>query len=375
LKILQVSPFFYPFVGGQERYVRSLGRSLVKLGHDVVVLTSNFPKGRRHEVVDGMDVYRFSMISKPLGNPIAPNVFFNAVKWGNKFDVVHVHNEHSFLSNICVLAKACCNSPLIVSCHGQLEFNQPMKDLIVRAYDKTFGALVFNHADRIITISEADKRYVASLGISVDKINVIPNGIELSEDRAIEGNPRGFDFEGKQVVLFVGPIIRRKGPHILIQAIPKIVEDFENLVFLFVGGGTFKPEAQRLAKKLGVEDYTYFTGFISDHEVAYAYQQSDIVALPSFSEALSYSILDAFAFSKPVVSTSTPCITEYLNDSVLLVPLGDVEALASAIELLLTNNKLAKELGEKGRRLVETRFIWDFVVEEILEVYHEVARK
>jgi len=373
MKILQVSPYFYPFIGGQERCVQSLGRALVKLGHEVVVFTSNFPKGKKYEVIDGIKVYRFDMLSKPLGNPIIPGMLSSLIKKCGEFDVIHVHNEHSFASNICALVKTYFKMPLIVSCHGQLKFDSSFKDLIERIYSKTVGSLVFKKADRIIALSNLDKEYVSSLGIQPDKISVIPNGVDLSRYH----NPmplklRDFDFEGKRVVLFVGPIIRRKGPHILIQAIPKIVKDFPDVVFLFVGEGNFKEEAEKLASILHVEKWTHFTGRISDLKLAQAYRRSDFFVLPSFSEGVPYSILDAYVFSKPVVSTLTPCIAEYLVNNALLIPTGDVDALASAIRLLLTDEKLAKKLSENGRRLVEMRFNWDVVVKRILQVYNEV---
>jgi len=371
MKILQVSPHFYPFIGGQERYVQCLGRALVKLGHEVVVFTSNFPKGKKYEFIDGVEVYRFDMLFKLLGNPITPGMFSPLIKKCGEFDVIHVHNEHSFASNLCALVKTYFKMPLIVSCHGQLIFDSPFKDLIERIYSKTLGAQVFKKADRIIAISNLDKEYVSSLGISPDKISVVPNGVDLSEyHNPMPVRMRGF--EGKRVVLFVGPIIRRKGPQILIQAVPKIVKDFPDVVFVFVGEGNFKEEAEKLARTLRVEKWTHFTGRISDLKLAQVYQRSDIFALPSFSEALSYSILDAYVFSKPVVSTLTPCITEYLVDNALLVPTGDVDALASAIKLLLTDENLARKLGENGRRLVEMRFAWDVVVKRILQVYNEV---
>jgi len=373
MKILQVSPDFYPFIGGQERYVQCLGRALVKLGHEVVVFTSNFPRGKKHEVIDGIKVYRFDMLSRPLGNPITPGIVSALIKKCGEFDVIHVHNEHSFASNICVLVKNYFKMSLIVSCHGQLRFDNPFKNLIERIYSKTLGVMVFKKADRIIAISSLDKEYISSLGISPDKISVIPNGVDLSKyPNPMHLRPRDFDFVGKHVVLFVGPIIRRKGPHILIQAIPKIVKDFLDVVFLFVGEGNFREEAERLARRLHLEKWIHFTGRISDLKLAHAYQRSDIFVLPSFSEALSYSILDACVFSKPVVSTLTPCVAEYLVNNALLVPPGDVDALTSAIKLLLTDEKLAKKLGENGRRLVEARFTWDAVVKRILQVYNEV---
>ena len=74
MRILQVSPYFHPYVGGQERYVGNLARALVNRGHVVEVLTSNFPKRKECEVIDGIQIRRFNFLWKPLNNPISPSL-------------------------------------------------------------------------------------------------------------------------------------------------------------------------------------------------------------------------------------------------------------------------------------------------------------
>jgi 1,4-alpha-glucan branching enzyme len=372
MRILQVSPYFHPYVGGQERYVRNLARALVNRGHAVEVFTSNFPKWKEHELVDGVEVRRFDVISRPLNNPISSTLFVHLLRHCKRFDIVHAHNEHAAPSLYCALAKSYGNFPLIVTCHGRLRFDHFAKDLIERVYSKTLGARLLKKADKVITLSNSDKKYLLSLGVPLEKLSVIPNGVDLSEyDFQHNDLPKEIIFGGKRLVLFVGPILERKGPQLLIQAIPLIIEEHPDTVFVFVGGGNFKEEAEKLSRKLHVEKYAYFTGYVPEGQLRCLYQHSNIFVLPSFSEGFPYAVLDAMAFSKPVVSTILPCLKEYLSESALLVPPGDFKTLADAVISLLDDRKLAKELGARGRRLIETRFNWDVVVRKVLDVYAE----
>jgi len=373
MRILQVSPYFHPYVGGQERYVRSLARALVDRGHHVEVLTSNFPRGEKCEVIDGIRVRRFDILCRPLNNPVCRMLPFHMTKCYEDFDVVHIHNEHAATSLYYTILRSHRKIPLVATCHGQLKFDNFAKDLTERVYNRIVGSRVLRKADKVIALSNSDKKYLISLGVPLEEISVIPNGVDLAKyNFQQDDRPKSLLFDGKQVVLFVGPLLKRKGPQILVRAIPLIIRGHSDVVFVFVGKGNFKEETKKLAKRLDVKQYTYFTGYLSDGQLDYLYRRSDVFVLPSISEGLPYTVLDALAFSKPIVSTSLPSLKEYLGTSALLVPPRDFEALAHAVTSLLDDEGLCRALGVKGHRLVETYFRWDVVVEKVLDVYHEV---
>jgi glycosyltransferase involved in cell wall biosynthesis len=373
MKILQVAPYFYPYIGGQERYVKSLAKMLVRRGNEVEVLTSKFLGGKRCEVIEGARVRRFNFFCRPLNNPISLSPLFYLTRHCRDFDIIHCHNEHALLSQYCAFVRSYLEVPLIVTCHGQLRFDHFAKDFAEHAYNKTLGRKLLTRADRVVTISGSDREYVCSLGVPEEKAEVIPNGVDLTEFTLQNnfGQGHGTIFEGKHIVLFVGPLIRRKGPHVLIKAIPAIVKKWPNVIFVLVGEGSSKEEALKLVRELKVEKNTCFTGRVSERRMYDLYRRCDMFVLPSFSEALPYTILDAFVFSKPAISTLIPCVRDHLKGSALLIPPGNSEALANAVIRLLEDKKLAKELGMKGRHLVETKFRWDLVVDMYLKVYNE----
>mgnify|MGYP000144326075 CR=1 FL=1 len=138
MKILQFVPYFLPYPGGQERYVYNLSKYLVKMGHEVHVITSNFPKSKKFEEIDGITVERYTLIARPLRNPIVPK-FLLVPKRFKDFDIIHIHNEHAFSSMVAAYAKRNGDFPLVLTNHGQLKFGNYLADTIERAYMKTFG--------------------------------------------------------------------------------------------------------------------------------------------------------------------------------------------------------------------------------------------
>jgi len=180
LKVIQLAPYFVPYRGGQELYVLRLSRWLEKMGHEVEVVTSNFPPTKDSEEVQGITVRRLRCIGRILRNPLTPG-FLALGKYLNDCDVVHAHNEHSSASICAAFLRLSKEIPLVLTCHGQLRFNEPVSDSLERIYTKTFGREVFRLADGIIALTPSDKEYIASLGVDSEKIRVIPNAVDLSE--------------------------------------------------------------------------------------------------------------------------------------------------------------------------------------------------
>jgi len=150
------------------------------------------------------------------------------------------------------------------------------------------------------------------------------------------------------------------------------VKEHRDVRFVFTGDGDFKEKAFEIANHLNVEDFVCFTGRLTEEELYQAYQLSELVVLPSVSEGVPTSILEAFAFFKPVISTKIPGVQDYFGEVAHLVNPRSVGELSSAIITLLDDGKLAKRIGEMGRELVEKYFTWDVVAAKILEVYYNV---
>jgi glycosyltransferase involved in cell wall biosynthesis len=373
MRILQVSPYFSPYLGGQERHVWDLARSLVDLGHDVEIVSSNFPKSVESETLDGVTVRRFRTMSRLLNNPICPGLFPFLLKHLGDFDVIHAHNEHASSSLFCALLRTGRKFPFVLTHHGQLKFGSPSKDMVERAYSRSLGSRILRNADRVIALSNSEMMYLHSRGVPVDRIRVIPNGVDLSRYDVRIDLPEPDNLAGRRRVLFVGPLITRKGIHVLARAIPSIIEKHSEIVFVFVGEGEARKETEAICRSLHVESHVWFAGRVSDEQLLQLYRRSEVFVLPSFSEGLPYSIIDAMAYSKPVVSTKIPSITESLKGTALLVSPGNHKELAQAISTLLNDEGLASEMGERGRALVESTYQLQRSVQATLDLYSEVV--
>jgi len=381
MRILQVAPYFIPYPGGQERYVYNLSKYLVKMGHEVHVITSNYPKTKSFEEIDGITIERHKVFARILRNPITPG-FLKIRGMIRNFDIVHMHNEHSFSAMITAYQKKRYDFPLILTNHGQLRFGNFFSDAFEKIYSQSVGKNIFRAASRIVALSSSDAEYISSLGIESKKISILPNAIDSSEFVPYS-NLDNIDFlkrynvEGKRIVLFVGQIIQRKGIEYLLKSAKYVMElsHENNIVFFVIGKGGFLEKAKNIVKNLNISELIVFTGKIPFGELVEAYKSADVFVLPSLSEGLPTTILEAMYFGLPVIATDIPGVRDHFRNRALLVPPKNEYKLAEAIIKLLKDEELAKRLSTNGKELVKSKYTWDIVSKKYEDLYKETVRK
>jgi glycosyltransferase involved in cell wall biosynthesis len=374
MHILQVTPYFPPYPGGQERFVYALSRELVRKGHRVTVLTSNFPKGDAEEVVEGIRIFRFPCLARPLRNPITPQMVWTR-KIPDDIDLIHAHNEHSFASNIAPWINRRINKPLVITCHGTLVFDSRLADSIRWIYSRTVGKAMFRFADRITVATPSEKRRIISeYGIRADRIDLVPVGIDLqlwdAAALAQKSTERpNFDFSGKKIILVATQLIKRKGIQYLIKAMPAIVSREPNVILAIAGSGSDENYLRELVAELRLEPHVDFIGQLEMAGLAAVYQRADVFVLPSLGEGQPTCIMEAWAYSKAVVATRIEGVVDYFDGAAMLVPPADPASLADAVVRLLNDRRLAAEIGARGRHLVESSFTWEQVGGRMLATY------
>lgn len=376
MKILQIAPYFYPYTGGQEKFVYNLSKYLIKMGHEVDVVTSNFPTGIKREVVDKIPVIRHNCLIRPLRNPITPGML--QIKSDiSDYDVIHSHNEHSFSSMVASYYKIRTGLPLVLTCHGQLKFGNMLADKFELLYSTIFGKRIFHTSDRIIVLSKSDKNYITSFGVKENKITELPNAIDAERLLSLSNSvdqlnttdsfSKKYHLDGKRIILFIGPVIQRKGVEYLIRSIPKVVDALgNNILFVIVGCGDYLDRAKELTRQMNVDNHVLFTGIISDFELIQFYKAADMYVLPSLSEGLPTSILEAMFFEVPVVATDIPGINDHFKDSALLVKPADENELSNGI--ISSINGLNGQ-SQNSRAFVMKNYSWDIIVKEYEKTY------
>jgi glycosyltransferase involved in cell wall biosynthesis len=178
-----------------------------------------------------------------------------------------------------------------------------------------------------------------------------------------------------QIVGTVGSLYPVKGHRFLIAAVPAIVEACPKARFLLIGRGDEENRLKDQVKSLGVERHVSFLGLRQD--ISKLLSIMDIFVLPSLSEGLSVATLEAMASALPVVATRVGGNPELIvnEETGMLVPSQDSEALAKAVSALLRDGTRARLFGQSGRARVEQRFHMDMMVNEYRNLYEECLRR
>lgn len=372
MKILQISPYFIPYLGGQEKYVYNLSKELVNNGHEVHVLTSNFPKSKKYEVMDGINVHRKSVNARILRNPISIG-FFEFPKIVGNFDIVHMHNEYGFSSMIPALYKNKKKFPLILTNHiGTLKFENYFKDLFSHFYLNTIGKRILKRSDIITVLSESHKNHLSSINPEFSKkILISKNAIDINLFKKMKNVKKSND--GFTHLLYVGQLIKRKGLKWLIEAIGIISTERDDFKLSIVGDGEDKVYFQNIVKKLNLNNYIEFKGRIdSIHEIVNLYENADIFILPSLAEGLPTVIIEAMYFDIPVIATDIPGIKDNFEGYIHLVPVKDSKAISKMIIKLDNIIKSESSNLPLTHDFIINNYSWTSVAKEYEKMYLEI---
>jgi glycosyltransferase involved in cell wall biosynthesis len=170
-------------------------------------------------------------------------------------------------------------------------------------------------------------------------------------------------------VASVGRLEDQKGVERLLDAAASVVERCPQVKIAIVGEGSLRPSLEESVERLGLVDHVTFTGWLSSIGAVMA--AIDVMAIPSRWEAFGIVNLEAMAAETPIVGFAVEGIPEVVEDEVtgLLVPSGDIDALAEALVLLADDPLLREQLGLAGRRRLEAEFLPEKMVVQHVELY------
>lgn len=177
----------------------------------------------------------------------------------------------------------------------------------------------------------------------------------------------------KEIILFVGGNMQRKGLQVLIEAAPLVVRRRPNVKFYIVGRDNNMSSMQKLCRYWGVEDRFVFFGWLPNEEVRHLYLEASVFAMPSLSEAFGVALLEAMASGVPVVATRVGGIPEIIEHGIngLLVEPNNSTELAEAILRVLEDVNMASMLGQQGR-ITAQRFGMEQMIGCTYRVYESV---
>ena len=251
--------------------------------------------------------------------------------------------------------------PVIVSVRGSDLHDYPFRSKSRMNATRS----VLRAADAVVTTSQALKQQALDLEKGIVSIQVIYNGVDVSEFRR-RNMPAGAKEKiglasNTVVITTVGRCEREKGVFDLLRAFRQVVVGRSDVVLLFVGGGKDLERIRREALLSGVQEHVRFLGSVPHHSVRGVLEATDIFAFPSHGEGMPNALLEAMAIGLPCIATRVGGIPEVLEDEVtgLLVTPGDINALTVAMRRCLAAPEWATEMGREARKKVKHKMSWE----------------
>ncbi len=353
-------------IGGMEIYCYALKDLLEKRGYQV-----RFFGGKGNLKEHNLIHFIFSFFSF--------RYYFKIKREMKDFepDIIHAFSFFGNISASFLFAARKYRIPVIVTPPGFYPYALPrltpgkiyriitmLKVLLYREIVKRYVD-VFTCLSKIFADFLRDK-----VGIENNKIKFVPLYTEWGN--TTEG--KGYNTKD---ILYVGRLSKGKGIEYLIQAIPRISKKFPETKLHIVGEGDMERNLKDLANKLGIEDKAIFHGYVPHENLAKVYKEAAVFVLPSIlRENLPLAIIEAMSKAIPVITTNFGGQAEIIQDGIngLLVKPGDPADLAEKISTILDNPELAREMGRRGRKIVEENHTPEQHLRRLTEVYESAVR-
>ena len=286
----------------------------------------------------------------------------------------------AWTGNVALWFKKIFGWPLIIFAHG----GEILK-IKTGSSGKSLQAL--QKADRLLANSHYCRKLLKEIGIESSKIQIVYRGINIENfyplsEKKIQTFKKNLSLNTERIILTVANLNRMKGQDMVIKAIPLILREIPDLIYLIVGHGRDEAYIRDVVKQVGVEKHVrFFTDVLSKSEVNELYNISDVFVMPSRTiaeqgqvEGFGIAYLEANACGKPVIGGKGGGVPDAVLDGQtgLLVDSEDIDALAKAIIKLFKDKRLAAKLGEQGRQRVINRFSVKHMCRNVENICHEL---
>jgi glycosyltransferase involved in cell wall biosynthesis len=368
LRILQI--YYEPRISGQTTHVLSLARFLDKDRYQItVVLPTHLQHCEPAFLQTGAKVVLLPL--RKLFWPLSAVIALIRLIREGKMDVVHIHSQEMGLTA----------RPLTWLAGARNIFYTPQTIDIrqIRWYWLyTFSERILAHITKVvISVNDLDGLRMLRWGIPAKKITTIPNGIDIEAvslkiDRHQLCSTLGIE-EGKPLVMQVGRLSAQKNPLDFIEGAELVLRELPEVQFILVGEGPLEKEVMAHVRALRLESKVHLTGW--QPEAARLMAEADVVTLTSLWEGTPYSLLEAMANYKPVVTTSVNGCVEIVEEGVtgFLVPPKNPVAWAERVITLLRNPALAAAFGQQGRQRMQEKFTIQKMIHQIDTLYSKMA--
>ena len=384
MKILMLTWEYPPrVVGGISKVVYDLSHKMVKEGNEVTVVTyRDGDNVKYYENDKGVEVYRVDNYM------IRPNNFidwimqlnFNMITKTNeiinkngKFDVIHAHDWLVAYSAKSI--KESYNIPLISTIHAtESGRNSGIHDETQRYINDSEWMLTYESSEVIVNSNYMKNEVQRLFGLPYDKINVIPNGVNLQLFSNVNIDydfRRQYAMDNEKIILYVGRLVYEKGIQNLIAAMPKVLDRYHDSKLIICGRGGMIDELREQVKYLGIENKVDFAGYCDSKKMQKMYKCADVAVFPSTYEPFGIVAIESMLSGTPTIVSDVGGLNEIIEHGVTGMKsyAGNANSIADSVLSLLFDPKLCANISQNAIKKVKENYNWSKITDSTYYVY------
>jgi glycosyltransferase involved in cell wall biosynthesis len=396
--------YWYPESATDMRaiYVHDINRHLVQRGHRVCVVAPAAAGVPLKAELDGVQIRRFPLalpddlaygkvaqskigaLDKLVRMQVMARYLWRQYQAllecakETRFDVVHGHWAIP-TGPALVRGSRKLGVPSVVTMHGGDVYVNKAEgyNFPTKWYVKPILRWTLTHASALTAISDDCIQHALRAGATMDKIHLIMNGADLarfSPSSQPFGTERPY---GPKMVFACRQLFPRKGIRFLIQAVAALRPKHPEIRLIIAGDGFERPELEALADTLKIRDITTFLGWVANRDLPQYFRSCAVSVIPSLEEGFGIPAAEAMGCEAPVVASDAGGLPEVVEDGVtgFVVPKGNAEALAEAIDKLLSDPAMRERMGKAGRQRAVARFDWMRAAERFEGLYQQLLTR
>jgi len=369
MKVLAVSHYVLPHVGGIEVLVDQLGRQLVRAGHEVTVVSSRLgaPARETRDGVRFMRVPAWNVLERRLHVPypiFAPSLLSTLWREVRAAEVVHIHGL-LYLTSWCALLWAWwCRKPVVVTEHvGFVHYQSPWLNWVQRLALAIAAPVFLRAADAVIALNPRVHQWLAGQTPYPERLHFVPNGIDTDRFRPAAGAERELARQrlglvsARPVALFVGRFVQKKRIDLLLDAADGSFE------LLLCGPGELPPGPRSVA--------LHVVGNVPHDRMPEVYRAADVFVIPSHGEGFPVAVMEAMASGLPVVAVRDPTYDRYVSDREVIQTDATAERIRAALTRLLSDAEDRRQRAEAARQRALSDFSLASCTARHVVLYHE----
>ncbi|MCL4531124.1 MAG: glycosyltransferase family 4 protein [Chloroflexi bacterium] len=376
MKILLLNSEYPPIGGGAGNASANIARLLVKMGNEVLLLTSHFDDFARDEICDGVRIVRVSALRRKMDRSSALEqisfIFaasFRTLGLARQFKPDVTLAFFGLPSGAAALfIKWFYRIPYVVSLRGgDVPGFRPYDFRMYHKMAAPFLRVIWHNASAVVANSKG-LHNLASAFDSTIEIPIIPNGVDLKKFSISERDwslPR---------ILSVGRVVYQKGFDLAMRALADL-KDLE-WQWSIAGDGPQMSVLQAKVKEHGLQNRIHFLGWLTADQLKEQYAAANMFLFPSRHEGMPNAVLEAMASGLPVVATHIAGSEELVVDGETgrLVPPEDANALRESLRPFLVDAQMREQMGRAARQRVESSFSWNRVAEQYESILEKAIK-